>query len=141
MKDNALKFHLAFPVKNLKNTKLFYTSIFGCDIGRQSKNWVDFDFFGHQIVAHLSPNDCKTPNVNYVDHDGIPSRHFGIILPLNKWILLKEKIELKNIQFYIKPKTRFKGKKGEQKIFFISDPSGNIIEIKTFKNDRYLFEK
>tara|TARA_B110000444_G_C18765786_1_gene559906 strand:+ start:741 stop:1166 length:426 start_codon:yes stop_codon:yes gene_type:complete len=141
MKENEPKFHLASPVKDLKKTKLFYTSILGCDIGRQSKTWIDFNFFGHQLVTHLSPNDCKTTNINYVDYDKIPSRHFGVILPLNEWVLLKEKIELNSIHFHIKPKTRFKGAKGEQNIFFISDPNGNIIEMKSLKNESYLFDE
>ena len=134
------RFHLAFPVKNLELTKLFYLNVLGCTLGRESSNWVDFNLYGHQIVAHYSPEDCNPLNHNLVDGDKIPSRHFGVILKWQKWEELSKKIYKKGIEFYIKPKIRFKGQKGEQGTFFILDPSENVLEFKSFKNDSMVFE-
>ena len=134
------RFHLAFPVNNLKSAKIFYTKILGCKIGRESLKWVDFNLFGHQIVAHYSPKDCNKLNKNLVDGDNIPSRHFGVILKWSKWEKLSQRIYNKGIKFYIKPKIRFKGQKGEQGTFFVLDPSENVLEFKSFKNDSMVFE-
>jgi len=135
------RFHIAFPVKNLKNTKDFYTNILGCSLGRESDKWIDFNLYGHQIVAHFAPEECKKPNVNKVDGDVIPCRHFGVILPWGKWEKLGESIKKKRIRFMIKPKIRFKNLKGEQGTFFLGDPSGNVLEFKSFKNDSMVFER
>ena len=135
------RFHLAFPVKDLEQTKIFYLNILGCSLGRESLKWVDFNLFGHQIVAHLSPEDCGSINRNQVDGDKIPARHFGVILNWDVWENLIKSIKEKDIVFYIKPKIRFKNKKGEQGTFFILDPSENVLEFKSFKNDSMVFER
>ncbi len=135
------RFHLAFPVNDLKLAKAFYLEVFDCEIGRESLNWVDFNFFGHQIVAHLAPKECNILKTNKVDGDDIPSRHFGVILPWHEWEMICKRVYEKKIKFYIKPKIRFKGEKGEQGTFFIIDPSGNVLEIKSFKDDMMVFEK
>ena len=135
------RFHLAFPVKDLKQTKIFYLNILGCSLGRESLKWVDFNLFGHQIVAHLSPEDCGSINRNQVDGDKIPARHFGVILNWDIWENLIKSIKEKDIVFYIKPKIRFKNKKGEQGTFFVLDPSENVLEFKSFKNDSMVFER
>ena len=138
---DILRFHIAFPVNNLKNTKDFYTKILGCSLGRESNKWIDFNFYGHQVVAHLSPGNCIKSNVNKVDGDMVSCRHYGVILPWDKWKVLGEKIKNKKIRFIIKPKIRFKNLKGEQGTFFLEDPSGNVLEFKSFKNDSMVFEK
>ena len=135
------RFHLAFPVKDLEQTKIFYLNILGCSLGRESLKWVDFNLFGHQIVAHLSPEDCGSINRNQVDGDKIPARHFGVILNWDVWENLIKSIKEKDIVFYIKPKIRFKNKKGEQGTFFVLDPSENVLEFKSFKNDSMVFER
>ena len=135
------RFHLAFPVKNLNATKDFYKKILNCKIGRESESWVDFNLYGHQIVAHLAPEECSDVSSNKVDEDQIPSRHFGVILDWHEWEELYKKLDLLKINFLINPKIRFKNKPGEQGTFFIKDPSGNVLEFKTFKSDADVFKK
>ena len=141
MNKDLRPFHLAFPVLNINETIQWYTNILGCKIGRQDKRWVDFNFYGHQISAHLVDNKINFQNSNIVDGENIPCRHFGIILSQTEWNKLSKELILKKINFIIKPNTRFKGKKGEQSTFFIKDPSGNILEFKSFKNDRMIFDR
>ena len=138
---NIPRFHLAFPVHDLDEARKFYSRTLGCSLGRESESWIDFNLYGHQIVAHLSPEDCKPSRVNPVDNDDIPSRHFGVILEWNDWESLQEKIKKLDYPFLVEPKIRFKSKPGEQGTFFISDPSGNALEFKTFKHDSMVFEK
>jgi len=133
-------FHLAIPIKNLEETELWYTDIIGCDVGRKSNDWIDFNFFGHQVVGHLV-NDVEHIYTNEVDNDDIPSRHFGIILTTKEWKKLADHLKTKDIDFQIKPHTRFKGKVGEQHTMFIKDPSGNFLEFKAFENDSSIFAK
>tara|TARA_B000000609_G_scaffold156153_1_gene148249 strand:- start:60 stop:566 length:507 start_codon:yes stop_codon:yes gene_type:complete len=140
MTNEIRPFHLAFPVKNLKEAKKWYCNVLGCTVGRESINWIDFNLFGHQVVAHLSSNKNNFES-NEVDGDNVPVRHFGVILKPRDWEQLKISLEQKNIQFLIKPNTRFKGLKGEQHTLFILDPSGNALEFKSFKNDSIIFEK
>ena len=135
------RFHLAFPVKNLNATKDFYKKILNCKIGRESESWVDFNLYGHQIVAHLAPEECSYISSNKVDEDQIPCRHFGVVLEWYEWEELSKKLDLLEINYLIKPKVRFKNKPGEQGIFFLKDPSGNVLEFKTFKNDADIFKK
>lgn len=135
------RFHLAFPVNDLDSTKDFYKKTLNCRIGRESENWVDFNLYGHQIVAHLAPQDCNDVNSNKVDEDQIPSRHFGVILERHEWEELSKKLDFLKINFLINPKVRFKDKPGEQRTFFIKDPSGNVLEFKTFKSDADVFKK
>ena len=138
---NIPRFHLAFPVHDLKEAKSFYTSTLGCPLGRESDNWIDFDLYGHQVVAHLSPKDCINTKSNPVDGDSIPARHFGVILPWADWEELCKILISRNIEFLIKPRIRFKNVSGEQGTFFIQDPSGNALEFKSFKNDKDVFKK
>ena len=139
--NNSLRpFHLAFPVYSLDITIKWYTNILGCTIGRQDVKWVDFNFYGHQISGHLIDEDDIRLQTNIVDGENIPARHFGIILKMNEWKKLSEKLISKNIEFIIKPNIRFKGQKGEQSTFFIKDPNGNVLEFKSFKNDEMIFD-
>ena len=132
-------FHLAFPVSNLAISLNWYTEVLGCSVGRQSNKWIDFNLYGHQIVAHLD-NKIDKFQTNVVDGEKVPTRHFGVILTYDKWDELVQNLEKKKITFLIKPQIRFKGIKGEQKTFFIKDPDGNALEFKAFKNDSNIFE-
>tara|TARA_Y100000590_G_C15423910_1_gene902469 strand:+ start:251 stop:676 length:426 start_codon:yes stop_codon:yes gene_type:complete len=140
MNKNLRPFHLAFPVINIKETIKWYTTILDCKVGRKDKRWVDFNFYGHQISAHLINDKIKLSDTNKVDGENIPSRHFGIILTKKIWQELSVKLTDKNINFLIKPNTRFKGEIGEQSTFFIKDPSGNVLEFKSFNNDKMIFD-
>ncbi|MAV64826.1 MAG: glyoxalase [Candidatus Marinimicrobia bacterium] len=134
-------FHLAFPVHNLKETEDWYKTILGCTVGRKSEKWIDFNFFGHQISAHLidSKDNLKIVK-NKVDSKDIPTRHFGIILTMLEWKSLAKSLEFNKVTFIVKPYIRFKGKKGEQATMFIKDPSDNYIEFKAFNDDRMIFD-
>mgnify|MGYP001264382512 FL=1 len=123
---------------NIKETKKWYTKILGCSVGREAERWIDFNFFGHQISAHLSESSDSITH-NQVDSKQIPSRHFGIILTPSDWNTLSKRLNKLKINFKIKPHTRFKGEKGEQSTLFIEDPSGNCLEFKSFKNDEMIF--
>ena len=139
MNDILRPFHLAFPVNNIEETILWYTKNLFCTVGRRDDKWIDFNFFGHQISAHLSYDDNKSFS-NSVDEHQVPVRHFGMILTQKQWDKLTETLKDNNIEFIIKPYTRFKGKTGEQSTMFIKDPSGNALEFKAFKNDEMIFE-
>tara|TARA_B100002051_G_C16676249_1_gene607275 strand:+ start:989 stop:1405 length:417 start_codon:yes stop_codon:yes gene_type:complete len=134
-------FHLAFPVKNIESTKFFYKEVLGCEIGREDKKWVDFNFFGHQLSAHLKPDELKKTKENPVDGKSVPVRHFGVILPWEKWQLLSKKLIKINTKFIIDPYVRFEGKVGEQATMFFLDPSGNALEFKSFKDSSQIFAK
>ena len=135
------RFHLAFPVKDINTTKDFYRKILNCKVGRESESWVDFNLYGHQIVAHLAPEECNDVDSNNVDGDQTPCRHFGVILEWYEWEELSKKLDLLEISYLVSPKVRFKNKPGEQGTFFLKDPSGNVLEFKTFKNDADVFKK
>jgi len=137
---NLPRFHLAFPVHDLAEARRFYGELLGCPEGRSSPEWVDFDFYGHQIVTHLSPPESKTAT-NPVDGENVPVRHFGVILSLNEWETLTTKLRAANIHFIIEPQVRFKGQPGEQATCFFLDPSGNALELKAFANDASVFAK
>ena len=139
MELNLRPFHLAFPVKNLEDTKKWYCDVLGCTLGRESDDWVDFNFYGHQVVAHLSSN-FNVNQTNEVDGEQVPIRHFGVILTTNDWDRLRYKLESKEIEFIIQPNVRFENTTGEQKTMFISDPSGNALEFKCFQNDDMIFK-
>ncbi len=134
-------FHLAFPVKNIESTKFFYKEVLGCEIGREDKKWVDFNFFGHQLSAHLKPDELKKTKENPVDGKSVPVRHFGVILPWEKWQLLSKKLIKINTKFIIDPYVRFEGEVGEQATMFFLDPSGNALEFKSFKDSSQIFAK
>lgn len=136
---NLNPFHLAFPVDNLEKAKQFYVDVLGCKTGRSSDQWIDFDFFGHQVVAHLSPDEVQKSKTNEVDGDSVPVKHFGVILDWPDWEHLSEKLQSENISFIIEPHIRFKGKPGEQATMFFLDPSGNALEFKAFKDKSQIF--
>jgi len=140
MSKNLRPFHLAFPVKNLKETRDWYIRVLGCSIGRESPEWIDFNLFGHQIVAHLS-SSSDLFSTNQVDGEKIPVRHFGVILETYEWNLLKEKFISSKVKFIVNPIIRFRGELGEQRTMFIEDPSGNALEFKSFADDEMIFEK
>jgi len=131
-------FHLAIPVNNLQEAKFFYGTTLDCSQGRSSDTWVDYDFFGHQLVIHLDESLGKK-SFNYVDGENVPIPHFGVVLKWNDWCMLRNDLESKNIDFIIQPCIRFEGKIGEQATMFFLDPSGNALEFKSFKNMSQLF--
>lgn len=134
-------FHLAFPVKDLEESREFYGEILGCEEGRSSERWIDFNLFGHQIVAHLVPEACGIKHKNEVDADHVPVPHFGIVLPMNEFHTLAENLKSKGVEFVIEPKIRFKGETGEQATMFFLDPSGNALEFKAFADFSQVFAK
>lgn len=135
------RFHLAFPVNNLAETKSFYQDKLGCPIGRESQTWIDFDFFGHQITAHLNHEVNGLSATNEVDGDHVPLRHFGVILDWSDWHDLVAKLREASIRFIIEPHVRFQGKIGEQATVFFQDPSDNTLELKSFKEPSHIFAK
>ena len=134
-------FHLAFPVDDLSAAREFYGGVLGCEEGRSSDHWIDFDLYGHQIVTHLSKNGGGVKATNHVDADHVPVPHFGIILPMDQFRELAEKLKSKGVDFLIEPKTRFEGEVGEQATMFFLDPSGNALEFKGFKDFSTVFAK
>ena len=134
-------FHLAFPVKDIAEARRFYGELLGCPEGRSAPNWVDFDFYGHQVVAHLAPEECGNRKTSAVDGHDVPVRHFGAILPMNEWEALAQKLTSAGIDFIIEPHVRFKGETGEQATMFFLDPSGNALEFKSFADMSQVFAK
>jgi len=134
-------FHLAFPVHDLALARRFYGETLGCPEGRSADDWVDFNFYGHQIVAHLAPGETGSAQRNAVDGHGVPVRHFGIVLPMAEWEAVAQRLKAQGIAFIIEPYTRFKGQSGEQATMFFLDPSGNALEIKAFADIAMLFAK
>ncbi|MDR9418465.1 VOC family protein [Gracilimonas sp.] len=132
-------FHLAFPVKDLDEAYQFYHDLLGCETGRSSDSWIDFNMWGHQVVAHLSPKEAKESAMNTVDGKGVPVRHFGVILEMDEWKELADKLETEGIDFVIEPYIRFEGEPGEQATMFFLDPSGNALEFKAFANKEQIF--
>jgi extradiol dioxygenase family protein len=132
-------FHLAFPVTDLAATRTFYEDLLGCGVGRTDDRWIDFDFWGNQITAHLVDADAATAAANQVDGKSVPVRHFGAILQMDEWERLAEKLRQHQIEFIIEPYVRFKGEPGEQATMFFLDPSGNAIEFKSFANFDQIF--
>ncbi|MES2537041.1 MAG: VOC family protein [Pseudomonadota bacterium] len=134
-------FHLAFPVHDLDATRAFYAGVIGCAEGRSSDEWIDFDFFGHQLVAHLAPASDKPPHANAVDGKHVPVPHFGIVLSMEQFHALAERLKKAGTVFEIEPYTRFKGEVGEQATMFFFDPSHNALEFKAFADIGQLFAK
>lgn len=132
-------FHLAFPVSDLEESRSFYADLLGCPTGRESKEWIDFNLYGHQIVAHLAPPE-NTAATNSVDGKQVPVRHFGVILEWDQWEKLAERLEGK-VKFVIEPHVRFKDQVGEQATMFFKDPSGNALEFKAFRDQSRIFAK
>jgi uncharacterized protein len=142
MTDAAMPpFHLAFPVHSLAAAREFYGNLLGCPEGRSSEHWVDFNFYGHQIVAHLAPEEVGHRATSAVDDHAVPVRHFGAVLSIPQWEALAEKLKAAGTQFVIEPYVRFKGEVGEQATMFFLDPSGNAVEIKAFADMSSLFAK
>jgi extradiol dioxygenase family protein len=134
-------FHLAFPVHDLALARKFYGETLGCPEGRSSEEWIDFNFYGHQIVAHLAPGETGSAQRNAVDGHGVPVRHFGIVLPMKDWEAMAERLKAQGTAFVIEPYIRFQGQPGEQATMFFLDPSGNALEVKAFADIRMLFAK
>jgi len=141
MSTTPVLFHLAFPVRDIAEARAFYGQLLGCAEGRSAPEWVDFDFYGHQIVAHLAPDECGHRHTSDVDGEQVPVRHFGAILPMSEWERLSEKLKAAGTRFIIEPQIRFKGKVGEQATMFFLDPSGNALEFKSFADMSQLFAK
>lgn len=141
----AALFHLAFPVHDLASARQFYGHVIGCAEGRSSDAWVDFNFYGHQLVAHLAPEECSVPASrgasNAVDGHDVPVRHFGAIIALDEWQALADRLRDAGIDFVIEPHIRFPGLPGEQATMFFLDPSGNALEFKAFANLDQVFAK
>lgn len=131
-------FHLAFPVRDLEETRHFYGELLGCRVGRSSDTWIDFEFFGHQISAHRVKPSSDAPT-NAVDGDAVPVPHFGAILEWKAWEALAERLTQHGVVFEIGPRVRFEGEPGEQGTFFFKDPSGNALEFKTFRDMKSVY--
>ena len=136
---NYIPFHLAFPIRNIEETRRFYSGLLGCQIGRSTDKWIDFNFFGHQLSAHLKPEETENVKTNEVDGKNVPVRHFGAVLPWDDWHALADRLKEKKISFVIEPYIRFEGQPGEQATMFFYDPSGNALEFKSFKDPKKIF--
>ena len=134
-------FHLAFPVDDLAAARRFYGELLGCPEGRSAPEWVDFDLFGHQIVAHLVPQSSARKPTNAVDGEDVPVPHFGIVLTMAEWEKLAERIKDAGQEFVIEPTVRFAGEPGEQATMFFLDPAGNALEFKAMAHPAKLFAK
>ena len=138
---NRPRFHLAFPVHDLAAARTFYGGVLGCPEGRSAEDWVDFDLYGHQLVAHLAPEELRDAATNPVDGEEVPVRHFGLILEPDDWRALAERLKASDVQFIFEPQTRFVGLPGEQSTLFVRDPSGNALEFKAFADDAQVFAR
>jgi extradiol dioxygenase family protein len=138
---NLPPFHLAFPVHDLAAARAFWGGVMGCAEGRSSDQWIDFDFYGHQIVAHCTGERAGDAGRNPVDGHGVPVPHFGIVLDMEAWHTLSARLTAAGVAFEIEPHIRFKGETGEQATMFFRDPSGNAIEIKAFADPTQLFAR
>ena len=136
-------FHLAFPVHDLEEARAFYVERLGAQVGREDARWIDFDFWGHQITAHLveAPPRAERAPTNEVDDDDVPARHFGVILPMGEWEALAARLREQGTAFVIEPRIRFRGQVGEQATMFLKDPSGNVLEFKSFRDLGRIFAR
>jgi extradiol dioxygenase family protein len=132
-------FHLAFPVADLASTRDFYGRLLGCPEGRSSEEWIDFNLYGHQIVAHLAPAKTEADHHNAVDGHEVPVPHFGVVLPWDEFHALAARLRAHGVRFVIEPYVRFAGQVGEQATMFFRDPSGNALEFKSFRDLSQLF--
>ncbi|QIK96333.1 VOC family protein [Sphingomonas sp. HDW15A] len=139
--SNLTPFHIAFPVDDLDAARRFYGGVLGCGEGRSSDRWIDFDLFGHQIVAHLSEQPRANAPGNAVDGHDVPVPHFGVVLPTSQWNALAERLKAAGVPFMIEPYTRFAGEPGEQSTMFFLDPAGNALEFKAFADMGQLFAR
>lgn len=139
---NLSPFHLAVPVRDLAEARAFYGELLGCPEGRSAEHWVDFDFFGHQLVCHLLGGDGQgRAGSNPVDGDTVPIPHFGVVLDMDQWRWLRARLEAADVSFIIEPHVRFEGEIGEQATMFLEDPSGNALEFKAFPDPGRLFAR
>ena len=134
-------FHLAIPVHDLSLARRFYGDILGCPEGRSCEHWIDFDFMGHQLVTHLSPEECGQVERNRVDGKDVPVRHFGLILDWARWEQLSVDLVDRGVRFIVEPYVRFEDEPGEQGTMFVLDPSGNALEFKTFRDMNQIFAR
>src|SRR5690554_2486599 len=134
-------FHLAIPVDDLAKARSFYGDLLGCHEGRSSEHWIDWDFYGHQLVTHVAPDRLLPPVTNPVDGHDVPVPHFGVVLDMDSWQALADKVRAAGLSFVIEPYVRFKGKPGEQATMFFYDPAGNALEFKAFADISQLFAK
>jgi len=141
MSSNLSPFHLAIPVHNLEESRIFYRDILNCEEGRSSDHWVDFNFFGHQLVIHYKPKSEEALHTNAVDGKAVPVPHFGVVLPWETFHPFAENLKSKGVKFIIEPYTRFQGQVGEQATMFFYDPAGNALEFKSFKDMSQIFAK
>ena len=132
-------FHLAIPVDDLEAARSFYVDLLGCGVGRSSDRWIDFDFFGHQVVVHRSEECSSDAARNPVDGDRVPVPHFGAVLAWDEWEVLAQRLRSAGTSFVVPPRVRFEGEIGEQGTFFVRDPAGNALEFKTFRDPSQLF--
>ena len=133
-------FHLAFPVHDLEEARSFYVDLLGCKVGRSADQWIDFDLYGHQVVAHLAPQRAGQVDHNHVDGDAVPVPHFGVVLPMDAWTELRDRLLAnRGVRWVIPPRVRFAGQPGEQATLFLLDPSGNALEFKAFADMQELF--
>lgn len=137
----SVAFHLAFPIADIEATRRFYVDRLGCTQGRESATWIDFDFFGHQISAHLKPEECHSTAKGQVDGKAVPLRHFGAILGWDDFHALAGRLQAAGQAFIIEPQLRFKGEPGEQATMFFCDPSGNALEFKAFQDEQQVFAR
>jgi len=134
----VIPFHLAFAVRDLPATERFYVDVLGCGVGRRAERWIDFDLRGHQLSAHLVDDD-EARSTNEVDGDAVPARHFGLVLPWDEWEAMVARLAAAGVEPFIGPRVRFEGQPGEQATVFVRDPSGNAIELKSFRDPAMLF--
>jgi len=138
--DALTPFHIAFPVDDLDAARRFYGGVLGCPEGRSSEDWIDFNLFGHQIVAHLKPGGrAEGAHANPVDGHDVPVPHFGVVLDMARWEALAERLRGAGVAFVIEPYVRFKGQVGEQATMFFMDPAGNALEFKAFADMGQVF--
>ena len=134
-------FHIAFPVDDLEASRRFYGGLFGCPEGRSADHWIDFNLYGHQIVAHLAPDAAPGRATNPVDGEAVPVPHFGVVLPMSDWRALADRLQAAEVDFVIAPTVRFAGERGEQATMFLLDPAGNALEFKAMADPANLFAK
>lgn len=139
--DQPAPFHLAFPVDDLSAARYFYGQVLGCPEGRSSDEWIDFNLYGHQIVAHLVAAPARPAGSNAVDGHAVPVPHFGVVLPSAEWAALAARLQAHGVEFVIAPHTRFAGQTGEQSTMFFLDPAGNALEFKSFTAPDQLFAR
>ncbi len=134
-------FHMAFPIRDIEETRSFYGELLGCEIGRSTERWIDFNFFGHQLSAHIKPEELGSKALTTVDNKQVPLRHFGAILEWEEFYTLADRLRTNGIEFVIEPYVRFAGEVGEQATMFFFDPCGNALEFKAFKDKSQIFAK